>query len=108
MSCLFLYFSKFLYNLTRDDGTNPSRSVVQRWLTSIGTKRGAILGWTRIHDVLVNRVNFLKRQQWILKSGAPRVKFFQNEWKLNVQVGEIVTEAESALSAQVKKKRLRK
>ena len=48
--------------------------------------------WTqRIHGALVNRANFLKRQQRILKGGAPRARFFQNEWKLNVQVGEIVT-----------------
>ena len=26
---LLFIFSKFLYDLTRDDGTNPSRSVVQ-------------------------------------------------------------------------------
>ena len=85
------YFSKFLYDLTRDDGTNPSRSVVQRWLKSIETKIGVVMQWTqRIHGALVNRANFLKRQQRILKGGAPRARFFQNEWKLNVQVGEIV------------------
>ena len=102
---LFIYFSKFLYDLTRDDGTNPSCSVVQRWLKSIGSKIGVVLRWTqRIHGALVNRANFLKRQQRILKGGASRARFFQIEWKLNVQVGEIVTQAECTLSAEVRKK----
>ena len=52
----------------------------------------------------MNRANFLKRQQRILKGGAPRARFFQNEWKLNVQIGEIVTQAERTLSSEVRKK----
>ena len=101
----FFKFSKFLYDLTRDDGTNPSRSVVQQWLKSIGSKIGVVMRWTqRIHGALVNRANFLKRQQRILKGGAPRARFFQNEWKLNVQVGEIVTQVEHTLSAEVRKR----
>ena len=102
---LVFTFSKFLYDLTRDDGTNPSHSVVQQWLRSIGSKIKVVLRWTqRIHGALVNRANFLKRQQRILKGGAPRARFFKNEWKLNVQMGEIVTQAERTLSSEVRKK----
>ena len=39
MSDLFYLFTSACFSdLTRDDGTNPSRSVVQRWLKSIGSK----------------------------------------------------------------------
>ena len=51
MRLFLIYFSKFLYDLTRDDGTNPSRSVVQRWLKSIGSKIGVVMGWTQRMDV---------------------------------------------------------
>ena len=39
------------------------------------------------HGALVNRANFLNRQQWILKGLAPRARFFHNDWKLNVEIG---------------------
>ena len=38
MSDLYLFTSACFSDLTRDDGTNSSRSVVQRWLKSIGSK----------------------------------------------------------------------
>ena len=82
-ACTFC--SMFLYDITRDDGTNPPSTVVQKWIENIQRQLGIMIQYTdRLHKVLVRRANHLKDKMRHLKGGAPRLRFFQQNWKLQL------------------------
>ena len=87
-ACTFC--SMFLYDITRDDGTNPPSTVVQKWIENIQRQLGIMIQYTdRLHKVLVRRANHLKDKMRHLKGGAPRQTFFQQNWKLQLLPQEI-------------------
>ena len=64
--------SKFLYDITRSDSTNPAASVVRIWLEKLGKQMGVAFHYAeRLHSILVKRVSYLKMKK-NLKGGAPR------------------------------------
>lgn len=84
------FYSMFLYDITRDDGTNPASTVVQKWIENIQHQLGIMIQYTdRLHKVLVRRANHLKDKMRSLKGGAPRQRFFQQNWKLQLLLQEI-------------------
>ena len=53
--------SKFLYDLTRNDGTNSISIIVQRWIERIQQHLRISIHYTeRLHTALVKRANYLK------------------------------------------------
>ena len=86
----FTFCSMFLYDTTRDNGTNPPSTVVQKWIENIQRQLGIMIQYTdRLHKVLVRRANHLKDKMRHLKGGAPRQRFFQQNWKLQLLPQEI-------------------
>ena len=82
--------SKFLYDLTRNDGTNPISIIVWRWIEWIQQHLRISIRYTeRLHTVLVKRANYLKKKVRSLTGGAPRQRFYQQSWKLQLHPGEI-------------------
>ena len=60
--------SKFLYDITRSDSTNPAASVVRIWLEKLAKQIGVAFRYTeRLHGVLVKRVSYLKMKMKNLK-----------------------------------------
>lgn len=49
----------------------------------------------RLHGVLVKRVSYLKMKMKNLRGGAPRQKFFQQDWQLNVNQDDVEVHAMS-------------
>lgn len=95
--------SQFLYDLTRNDSTSPSSAVVRCWLESIGSKLQTIIMYTeRLHTLLVNRANYLKRQMRVLTGGSPRRKFCQKAWNFNVYNAEMKTKDEQLLELKLR------
>ena len=87
-------FSQFFYKLTKHESC-PDVTIVESWIKAIAKKLGIIVHYTkRLHDILVNRAVYVKRQNKVLTGGAPRRKFMQKQWELQFQCDEIVTEAE--------------
>ena len=75
----------FPYDITRDDETNPASTVVQKWIENIECQLGIMIQYTdRLHKVLVRQANHLKDKMKSLKGGAPRQRFFQQNWKLQL------------------------
>lgn len=70
---IFTHFhSQLLYDITCGDSTSPVVSVVENWIQLIGAKIGVAIKYTkRIHTILVQRANYLKRQRKTLTGGAP-------------------------------------
>ena len=90
--------SQFFYELTCNDQTHPDTTVVEMWIKAIAQKFGNIVHYSkRLHQLLVNRAIYIKRENRILTGGAPRQRFFQKQWKLQFQHGEILSEAEVTL-----------
>lgn len=55
----------------------------------------------RLHTLLVNRANYLKRKQRVLKGGAPCRKFFQRTWDLKLHKTEVKTIKEQVLEVKL-------
>ena len=81
----FYNYSKFLYDLTRGDGSSPTESVVRRWIEAIADKIGVTFQYTaRLHRILVVRANHLRLKVKSFKGSAKKQRFLQLEWKLCV------------------------
>lgn len=88
--------------MTRNDSTNPCSTVVKRWIESIANKLGIVIVYTRrIHTLLANRANYLKRQQRVLTGGSPSRKFFQKTWDIKLDKAEVKTKGEQVLETKL-------
>lgn len=68
----------------------------------IGNKLGIVINYTqRLGTVLVNRANDLRTKMKGLSGGAPKRKFFQKEWSLNLELTEIVTHERVQLAERI-------
>ena len=77
------FYSKFLYDLTRSDGSSPSDSIVQRWMEAIAHKIGVTLRYTsHLKTTLVVRANHLRCRVRGFKGSAKKQRFLQQNWKL--------------------------
>ena len=81
----FYNYSKFLYDLTRGDGSSPTESILRRWIKAIADKIGMTFRYTaRLHKTLVVRANHLRLKVKGFKGSAKKQRFLQLEWKLCV------------------------
>ena len=70
--------------------------MVRIWLEKLEKQIGVAFRYTeRLHGVLVKRVSYLKMKMKNLRGGAPRQKFFQQDWQLNVNQDEVEVHAMS-------------
>ena len=96
-----LHFSKFLYELTRHDGHNPSESVLRRWIEAIASKLGVSLKDSEhIRTILIRRSNYLKGKVKAFIGSAKRMQFLQQEWELklceqNIEFSEMESRLET-------------
>ena len=82
--------SKFLYELTRSDGYNPSESIVSKWVRAIASKLGVSLSSTdHLKTVLVRRANFLRGKVKTFKGSAKRQQYLQLTWELRLDQQDI-------------------
>ena len=78
-------FSKFLYDLTRHDGHNPSQSVLCKWIEALASKLGVSLKSSEhIRTVLIRRANYLKGKVKACTGSAKRMRYLQQEWELKL------------------------
>ena len=83
-------FSQFFYELTKHE-SRPDVTIVESWIKAIAKKLGIIVHYTkRLHDILVNRAVYVKRQNKVLTGGAPRRKFMQKQWYCNFSVTRLL------------------
>ena len=89
--------------MTRDDSTSPCSTVVRRWIDVIGDKLGIVVVYShRLHTMLKNRANFLRRHFKQLTGGSSRRKFLQKSWELKLEKKEVKPQVEQSLRAKLK------
>ena len=83
-----------MYDLTRQDSTSPSESVVKHWIEKINESVHAGLVFTeRLAGVLVNRANFVRRKSRSMGGGRTRQIFLDQVWELTVPSVELCQSA---------------
>ena len=86
-----LLHSTFLYDITRNNVTNPIAAAVKGWIEKIRVQLNIFIEYTeRLHKVFVRRANHLKDKGRKLKGGALRRRFFQQTWKLTAAPRRVV------------------
>ena len=87
---MLFFYSQFIYELTRQDGTSPLVATVQTWIQKIGDKLGiAILYSERLYRVLVNRANHIRKKVRQCRGSIPKQKFLQITWEFQLHSDEI-------------------
>lgn len=90
---LLLFFfvsSRFLFDLTHSDSTNPSEGTLRVWIQKISEHVKVGLQYTeRLRQVLINRRRHLKKKMSTLKGGAPKQRFLSQLWTLLVEPQEL-------------------
>ena len=87
---LFFFYSQFIYELTRQDGTSTLVATVQTWIQKIGDKLGIAIRYSeRLYRVLVNRANHIRKKVRQCHGSIPKQKFLQITWEFQLHSDEI-------------------
>lgn len=86
-----MFYSKFLYKITKSDSTAPGESVVCRWIEKIATNLRLVITYTpRLHTVLVRRANYLWQKVKRMLGSVPKQKLLQQSWEVKLEDDELV------------------
>ena len=90
MTITITFCSKFLYELTRGDGYNPSESVLSKWIKAISSKlKVSLQSSDYIRTTLIRRASYVKGKVKACTGSAKRQQYLQQEWELKVRKQDV-------------------
>ena len=90
MTITITFCSKFLYELTRGDGYNPSESVLSKWIKAIASKlKVSLQSSDYIRTTLIRRASYVKGKVKACTGSAKRQQYLQQEWELKIRKQDV-------------------
>lgn len=91
LHCLLLWYSDFVWKLTRDASEDPPLEIVQEWIKQISDAIGVVIHCTDyVKRILVNRAKYLRRKCKQQAGGRQRRHICALDWVMKLPMSALV------------------